>query len=65
MKKKLLRIAIVLAALVLIATLIGPSIVLSIVRQPESAAISFSLRDNSAIEIKIKGGKVNHKIVIK
>ena len=26
--------------------------------------ISFSLRDNSAIEIKIKGGKVNHKIVI-
>ena len=27
--------------------------------------ISFSLRDNSAIEIKIKGGKVNHKIVIK
>lgn len=39
MKKKLLRIAIVLAALVLIATLIGPSIVLGIVRQPESAEI--------------------------
>ena len=39
MKKKLLRIAIVLAALVLIATLIGPSIVLGIVRQPERADI--------------------------
>ena len=37
MKKKLLRIAIVLAALALIATLVGPGIILSIVRQPESA----------------------------
>lgn len=35
MKKKLLRIAAVLAALVLLATAVGPSIILGIVRQPE------------------------------
>ena len=37
MKKKLLRTAIILAAVALIATLVGPGIILSIVRQPESA----------------------------
>ena len=37
MKKKLLRAAILVTALVLIATLVGPGIVLAIVRQPESA----------------------------
>ena len=37
MKKKLLRIALILAALVLIATLVGPGIILAIVRQPKSA----------------------------
>ena len=35
MKKKLLRIASVIAALVLLATAVGPSIILGIVRQPE------------------------------
>ena len=37
MKKKLLRIALILAALALIATLVGPGIILAIVRQPKSA----------------------------
>ena len=37
MKKKLLRTAIILAAVALIATLVGPGMILSIVRQPESA----------------------------
>ena len=38
MKKKLLWVIGILAAIVLIATLIGPAIILNIVRQPESAA---------------------------
>ena len=37
MKKKLLRIALILAALALIATLVGPGIILAIVRQPKNA----------------------------
>ena len=45
MKKKLLRAAIILLAVALLATLIGPHIVLAIVRQPESAA-SYSYSDS-------------------
>lgn len=37
MKKKLLRIAVILCAIVLLATLIGPHVILSVVRQPEPA----------------------------
>ena len=45
MKKKLLRTVIVLCALVLLATVIGPHIILWAVRQPESAD-SYSYRDS-------------------
>ena len=37
MKKKLLRVAVVLCAIILLATLIGPHVILSVVRQPEPA----------------------------
>ena len=45
MKKKLLWIAAILCAIALIATLIGPGIILSIVRQPQPAE-SYAYRDS-------------------
>ncbi len=45
MKKRLLWIAVILAAVVLAATLLGPGLILSAVRQPESAE-SYAYRDS-------------------
>ena len=66
MKKKWLWVIVILAALVLLATLIGPRIILRVIRQPESAqnydyieSLSRKTKAKTFISYKTADGYVN------